>query len=123
MFEPSLIREILEQIKEAAERILRRTEHINIPDDFYRNEENLDKLDAVCMMLIAIGESLKKIERLTDGMMLEKYPEVDWKGLKGIRDIISHQYFNINANAVLDACRNDIPVLLKTIILLIKEIK
>ena len=44
-------------------------------------------------MLIAIGESLKNLDKITGGSLLAKYPEVDWKGAKGARDIISHHYF------------------------------
>jgi uncharacterized protein with HEPN domain len=40
------------------------------------------------MMLIAIGESLKNLDKVTGGTLFSRYPEVDWKGAKGIRDII-----------------------------------
>ncbi len=60
------------------------------PDDFLVSDAGIDKLDAICMMLIAIGESLTNLDRVTDGKFLEKFPEVDWKGAKGMRDIISH---------------------------------
>jgi uncharacterized protein with HEPN domain len=75
------------------------------------------------MLLIAIGESLKKIDRITDGKLLDKYPAVDWKGLKGIRDVISHQYFDLDAEAVFNTVNNDIPLLLDTLRLLIKKYK
>ncbi len=39
------------------------------------------------MMLIAIGESLKKLDKITDGELLKKYPDIDWAGAKGMRDI------------------------------------
>ena len=44
----------------------------------------MDRLDAICMMLIAIGESLKNLDKVTGGRLLSKYPEIDWKGAKGI---------------------------------------
>jgi len=69
------------------------------------------------MMLIAIGESLKHLDKITDGKLLSMYPEVDWKGAKGARDIISHHYFDLNAEAVFD----DIPALIATVERMIKE--
>ena len=47
-------------------------------------------LDSIAMMLIAIGENLKKIDNQTEGEFLKLYPSVDWKGAKGLRDILSH---------------------------------
>jgi uncharacterized protein with HEPN domain len=121
MSDTVFLKEILIQIKDASERIVRRISLVKSPDYFYKSDDSLDKLDAICMLLIAIGESLKKIDKITNGELLAKYPAVDWKGLKGIRDIISHQYFDLNAEAVFNTCKKDIPVLLDTLILLIKE--
>jgi uncharacterized protein with HEPN domain len=105
MFDAALVREILCQILEAAKRVERRFATIQSPDDFLVGNEGLDKLDAICMMLIAIGESLKNLDKITGGTLLSKYPEVDWKGAKGARDIISHHYFDLNAEAVFGICR------------------
>ncbi len=41
------------------------------------------------MQLIAIGESLKHIDKLTNNTLLKNYPEIDWKAVKGMRDIIT----------------------------------
>ena len=123
MFENNFIIELLIQIKDASERIVRRTLKIKSPDEFYKNDETLAKLDAVCMLLIAIGESLKKIDRISDGKLFAKYPDVDWKGLKGIRDVISHQYFDLDAEAVFNTSKKDIPQLIETLRQLIKEYK
>ncbi len=35
------------------------------------------------MMLIVIGESLKNLDKITEGKLLPLYPEVDWKKPKG----------------------------------------
>jgi transposase len=40
--------------------------------------------------------------------LLTRYPKVDWKGAKGMRDIISHHYFDLNAEVVLTICRERI---------------
>jgi uncharacterized protein with HEPN domain len=90
MFDTDLADEILGQILTAANRIERRCAGIGKPDDFLVSEEAIDMLDAICMMLIAIGESLKNLDKVTEGKLLARYPDVDWKGAKGMRDIISH---------------------------------
>lgn len=112
MYDVELVREILRQILEAGKRIERRFSTMRHSDDFLVTDDGLDRLDAICMMLIAIGESLKNIDKLTNGELLARYPGVDWKGAKGARDIISHHYFDLNAEAVFGICRNDIPSLM-----------
>jgi len=55
------------------------------------------------------------LDKVTQGKLLPKYPQVEWKGAMGIRDIITHHYFDLDAEAVYDACEQDIPCLRKTI--------
>ena len=115
MSDPELVREILTRILEATGRIERRFTHIQSPDDFLESEDGIDKLDGICMMLIAIGESLKNLDKVTGGLLLAGYPEVDWKGAKGIRDIISHHYFDLNADLVFSVCQDRLPGLVDTV--------
>ena len=118
----SLIREKLLQIEESLNRIARRSSSIRSPDDFTASEDNLDKLDAIAMMLIAIGESFKKIDLETDGQYLEKYPDIDWHGVIGLRNVLAHDYFDIDAEEIYKICRRDIPKLLNTVQRMLREI-
>lgn len=60
MFDKKLVEEILLQILESAKRINKRFEPVESSDFFLASEAGLEKLDGICMQLIAIGESLKK---------------------------------------------------------------
>jgi len=122
MYDVELVLEILSQIHEAGKRIERRFSPVRHPDDFLATDEGLDRLDAICMMLIAIGESLKNLDKLTNGELLARYPGVDWKGAKGARDIISHHYFDLDAEAVYGICRNDMPSLTAAIEKMIEDL-
>lgn len=115
MSDPNLVLEILSQIEEASKRVERRFAKVGSVDAFLESEEGLEKLDAICMQLIAMGESLKNLDKVTSGELLPKYPQVEWKGAMGIRDIITHHYFDLDAEAVYDACEKDIPILIDTI--------
>ena len=123
MYDKSLVLEILEQILQASQRILKRFEQIKSPDDFTESESGIEKLDAICMQLIAIGESLKNIDKITDNSLLPKYPQIDWKKVKGMRDVISHHYFDLDAEAVFDVCENHISFLAETLQKMIGDIK
>jgi uncharacterized protein with HEPN domain len=50
---------------------------VTVPDDFTHSPEGKEKLDGICMQLIAIGESLKNVDKLTDKKLLNCYPEID----------------------------------------------
>ena len=118
----TLLREKLQQIEESLHRIQRRSVNIHSPDDFTANEDNLDKLDAIAMMLIAVGESFKKIDIETDGQWLSQYPEIDWHGVIGLRNVLAHDYFDIDPEEIHKICRRDIPQLLNTVQSMIREI-
>lgn len=121
MFDAELVKEILSQILIATSRIERRFITITSPEDFTNSEEGLLRLDGIGMMLIAIGESLKNLDKHASSL-LQGYPEIDWKGAKGLRDVLSHNYFNLNAEAIYLICQNEIPLLHVTIEKIIKEI-
>jgi uncharacterized protein with HEPN domain len=114
MSDQKLVREVIVQILDAISRIERRAARITIASDFVSSDAGIDMLDSISMMLIAIGESCKNLDKITGGELLARYPEVDWKGVKGMRDIISHHYFDINADIVFSVCRTQIPLLRKT---------
>ena len=122
MSDSSLILEKLIQIDEALQRVTRRFAKINSPDDF-RDEEGTDMLDAIGMMLIAIGENLKKIDYTTNGELLKRYPSVNWRGAKGMRDILSHHYFDLDMTEVFNICQSNIPELIPVIKEMIDDLK
>ncbi len=122
MSDPVLL-ETLSQIASAAQRILNRFSKIPSIDYFLETDEGLEKLDAFCMQLIAIGESLKHVDKLTNKTLLSQYPEIDWKAVKGMRDIITHHYFDLDAEAVYDVCKNDIEPLLVAITRIISDLE
>ena len=111
----SLALDILYDIQSAIERLEERTERIHTVDDFLDSSEGMILLDATCMLLIAIGESLKNLDKVTEGKLLPTYPSVPWKQVKGMRDIISHHYFDVDPAQVLWIVTNEIAPLKKAI--------
>ena len=122
MSDRELVREVITQILTAIGRIERRAARITRASDFVSSDAGFDMLDSIAMMLIAIGESCKNLDKITGGELLARYPDVDWKGAKGMRDVISHHYFDINPDIVLSVCRKQIPVLRKTFEAMLKDL-
>ncbi len=123
MYDKELVLEVLGQIRTALQTILGRFKSVKTVSDFTDSPAGREKLDSICMLLIAIGESLKKLDKITEGSLLAKYSQIDWKKAKGLRDIISHQYFDVNAEAIFDVCKTKIKPLNDTITQIIKNLK
>jgi uncharacterized protein with HEPN domain len=100
MYDRELVCSILSQIENAVETIQTRCQRVNDVSFFTDSPEGMEKLDSVCMLLMAIGESIKNLDKLTNGQLLAAYPSVDWPGVKGFRDIVAHHYFDIDAEQV-----------------------
>ena len=123
MYDKELAKEILQQIYHATELILKRFESIETVSDFVNTPEGMEKLDSICMQLIVIGEGLKNFDKVTNNSILCQYSQIEWKKVKGLRDIITHHYIDINAEAIYEICKNKIPLLKKTLKIILKDIE
>ena len=110
-----LVYETLKKINTAITRLQERSVEIHSINDYLTSPSGMEKLDAACMVLIALGESVKNLDKLTDKKLLSTYPSVDWKGVMGVRDIIAHHYFEVDPDAVFDIIKNDLEPLKKAI--------
>lgn len=122
MSDSELLMERLEMVVSALERIPRRFSAISKPDDFLNSPDGLDRMDAICMILIAAGEEFKKIDRDTEGKLFKRYPEVEWRGAMGLRDVLAHGYFDVDAEQLFTICEERIPNLIQTLRKMIQDI-
>ena len=73
--------------------------------------------DAVIRNLEIIGEAVKNIpERIK-----EKHPEIEWREIAGLRDILIHKYFEVNIKILWDIIKNKLPDLKDKISLILKR--
>jgi len=122
MYDKKLALEILSQTYQASQTILERFKPVKSISDFTDSPAGMEKFDSICMLLIAIGEALKNLDKVTHNTLFPRYPQVNWKKAKGMRDIISHHYFDVNAEAIYNVCKNNIPELAQTIDKIIREL-
>ena len=73
--------------------------------------------DATIRQLEIIGEATKRISNETR----QSYPEVPWRRMAGLRDILIHEYSGINIKIIWDVITNKIPSLKDTINEIIKN--
>ena len=94
----------LESIIEAADRIIEYTSGFNSADDFNNDQRNFD---ATMMNFVVIGEMVDKI---SDDYKKE-HIKIEWIKIKGLRNIVAHDYFGIDAEEVWQIIKNKIPTL------------
>ncbi|MCD6130170.1 MAG: DUF86 domain-containing protein [Deltaproteobacteria bacterium] len=85
----------IEDILTCIEKIERYTSNVSF-EGFSRNNM---AVDAVIRNFEAIGEAVKKIPNETK----KKYTGVEWKEAAGFRDVLIHDYFGIDIEAVWDS--------------------
>jgi len=120
--EQELVQSILEQMILSCERVEKRFSTIHSINDFLDTEEGIEKLDAICMQIIALGESVKNLDKITHKILLSRYPQIVWSEVAGMRDIISHHYFDLNAEIVFEVCQNHIGKLKNVLQMIQREI-
>ena len=102
-YDKEIVSDTLSQIREAIDNIKEWSREIKSGDDFVTSSDGMRTLAAVCMLLEAIGEGVKKIDKRTESQLLRVVcPEIPWKNIMGMRDHIAHGYFNIDADFVFD---------------------
>jgi len=123
MYDSGLLLERLQAVLTALERIPRRCADISQPSDFLTSEAGLDRMDAICMILIAAGKEFKRIDRQTEGELFARYPQVQWRGAIGLRDVLAHGYFDVDVEQLYAICSKRIPVLIDTLRQMIRDMQ
>ena len=115
MYDKSLAIETLKNVEKSLCEILEWSHDIVSVDDFTTSPNGMILLNAVCMKILAVGEEIKGLDRRTGGELLKNYPTIEWKEVKGMRDIIAHRYFSLDADIIFAVIKVDIPPLLEVI--------
>ena len=121
MFDKELAIDSLQKIKAMLDLIIERASVVNTPNEFLCSPGGMLRLDAICMNLIALGETVKGLDKLTEGQLLPKYPEIYWKGVMGMGDKISHHYFEIDSDVVFKTIQEDVPQMINVVSRMIEE--
>lgn len=97
-------------IEDILEAILKIERYVNgmTKDDLCKNDL---VMDAVIRNLEIVGEAVKRVP----DEIREHYPQIEWKKIAGLRDILIHEYFGVNSNIVWDVVSNKLKELKSTV--------
>lgn len=95
----------VEDILEAIAKIQSYTEGMT-RDGWIKDDKTFD---AVVRNLEIIGEAAKNINREVQ----ERTPDIPWSEMKGIRDVLAHQYFGVDRDVIWETIQNDLSGLAK----------
>lgn len=109
MFDKEIALDSLKKIQTVIDTIIDRTSTIRNLNNLLCSPDNMLRLDAICMNLIALGEAVKGLDKQTHGELLTHYPEIYWSGVMRMRDKIAHHYFEIDTDVVFATIEEDIP--------------
>lgn len=100
--------DLLQNIQNAIIQLQEWNKDVKSINDLLVSPEGMKTLSADCMLIQAIGEGIKKLDKITDGQLFPLQPQIPWKQVKGMRDHIAHGYFDINTDLVWNVITEDI---------------
>jgi uncharacterized protein with HEPN domain len=104
----------LDDISKAIKKIEKYTKGLTFPE--LKKKDLI--IDGVARNLEIIGEAAKNIPT----GIKEKYPDVEWKKVSALRDILAHEYFGIDLEILWDIIKNKLPDLKRKLSPIVKKI-
>lgn len=93
----------------------------NYVGGFDKNEfiSNQMRRDAIVRQLQIIGEAVKNISLQTR----ERHPQIIWREIAGMRDRITHKYFEVDLEIVWIAATQDVPKLKAELVKVLEDVR
>lgn len=96
---------------------------IHAPDDFVSSLTGLTVFRACGMSLQYITEIFVKIRNLCGKEFFSPYSSIPWDAVFGMRNFLSHEYGNIDNEAIFDTVKNSIPDLFNVTCTILKDVE
>ena len=116
------IKDLLHFAQQQADFILKSTADVRSKQDFLLSMSGMVLFNSTCMCLQSIGEAIRQVNNKTEGNLFSKYPEIPWKQIIGMRNILSHEYLSIDPDLIFDIISQEIEPLRETLGRVLAEI-
>ena len=116
------IKDLLHFAQQQADFILKSTADVRSKQDFLLSMSGMVLFNSTCMCLQSIGEAIRQVDNKTEGKLFSKYPEIPWKQIIGMRNILSHEYLSIDPDLIFDIISQEIEPFKETLGRVLAEI-
>ena len=89
-------------------------------NDFMSSSTGVMAFNACVMRFQVIGEHIGKLLK-NENSPLDDYPNIPWNAIYGMRNIISHEYANIDEDIIVSVINDDLQPLKETILELLEK--
>lgn len=113
MFKKDRVLSLLDSAIKEMNLLLEMSKEIHVPDDFVTSTSGLIIFRACSMSLQYITESFVKIRNLCGNDFFKPYKAVPWPSVFGMRNFLSHEYGDVDAEGIFNTVKTNIPELLQ----------
>lgn len=113
----------LEQIRESIALIKEWSSRYSTEDEFLSSPTGMAMSDACILRLQIIGESVRAVDDMTKGELLSRYTSIPWRSIIGLRNIISHDYANVDYTIIVKIVKNNLQTLNEAVEQIINDLK
>lgn len=113
MFKKDRVLSLLEAALKEMHLLLEMSKDIKMPDDFVSSTSGLIVFRACSMSIQYITESFVKIRNLCGNDFFKSYKAVPWPSVFGMRNFLSHEYGDVDAEGIFNTVKTNIPELLQ----------
>jgi len=111
MKHPERVADYLEHIIQASSRAVDYAGDADNFEDFMRDTRTQD---AVVRNIEIIGEAVTQLQK-ADPDFTAAHPNIPWEVMRGMRNIVVHEYFGVDPSVVWKTVRNDLPPLIEKV--------
>ncbi|MBQ1913160.1 MAG: DUF86 domain-containing protein [Bacteroidales bacterium] len=113
MFKKDRVLSLLDAAFKEMNLLLEMSRDIKMPDDFVSSTTGLIVFRACSMSLQYITESFVKVHNLCGNDFFKSYKAVPWPSVFGMRNFLSHEYGDVDAEGIFNTVKTNIPELLQ----------
>lgn len=88
------------------------TKEVSDENFFGTTAEGMILFRSSCMCIQNISEGFRQVDSHTGGELLPQYKDVPWPQIKGIRNLLAHEYLSVEEPEILSILQQDLPNLL-----------
>jgi uncharacterized protein with HEPN domain len=114
---PERVTDYLEHIADAIDRA---TRYVGNLGSLAALEQDQQAQDAIVRTIAVIGEAASRIQKVAPAFVAA-HPELPWSQMRGIRNKVVHDYFDVAWDVVWDTVKQDLPPLLEQVKSLLKS--